>query len=127
MDKENTIDISNRDRGDKTIEQLEAELTPEALAMVDQLEANTIREHEETQRKEKKARRHFNKRNRRAWNRMNRPHRLKMAELGMQRIYNLIAGQGFRTDAQIPEESEMEVPKETEAMKGQPESYMETT
>lgn len=91
------LNVSGLDRGDKSLEELEAEMSPAAIQMVDGMTDKIIK-------KDKRKTRHFYKRNRKAWDRMNRPHRLKKIELGMERTMNLIAGKGFITDVEIAAE-----------------------
>ena len=82
------------DRGNKTIEQLEAEMGPAAKAMVDSMASKIIK-------KNKREGRKFYSRNRNAWDRMNRKAKETKIDLGFQRLYNLIGMKGFLTDAEI--------------------------
>ena len=91
------IDLSGMSRGTQTIEELEEQMSPAAIDMVDGMADGIIK-------KDKRKKRKFNSRDRSAWERMNRPERLEKMELGFQRIYNLIAGKGFITDSQVPQE-----------------------
>ena len=90
------------DRGDKSVEELEASMGPEAISMVSGMANKIIKAN-------KKRGRKFYSRNRRAWDRMNRPSKLHRIEQGLQRMYNLIEGKGFTLDPVVPE-----VTKETE-------------
>lgn len=89
-----SISVTGMERGELTKEELEASMTPEAIAMADQMAANIVK-------KNKKGKRKFYSRNRKAWDRMNRPAKLSKIEEGMERMYNLIAGKGFKTDAEV--------------------------
>lgn len=100
IDHDTRIDLSKADRGELTKEQLEAEMTPEALELVNQMELRTIAEFA----KNSKAARHFKRKNRDSWERMNRPSRLASIERGTQKILNLMAGVGFVTDDAIKKE-----------------------
>jgi hypothetical protein len=93
-DKEDNLSITGMERGELSKEELEASMSPEAIAMADQMAEDVIRN-------AKKTRRKYYSRNRVANDRMNRPEKLKKIGLGMERMYNLIAGKGFRTDAEI--------------------------
>jgi hypothetical protein len=97
---EKQINIKNLDRGDKTQEQLESEMSPEALALVAQMEEKTIAEAKVNA----KTKRRFYRRNRKAWDRMNRKGRIASVARGAEKILNLMAGIGFVTDAAIKEE-----------------------
>ena len=94
------VNLSKVDRGELTKEQLEAELTPEALEMVEQMKLKTIAEFA----KNSKAYKRFHRKDRTAWDRMNRPSRLASIERGTQKILNLMAGDGFVTDDAIKKE-----------------------
>ena len=97
---EKQIDLSTADRGDKTKEELEAELTPEALALVAQMEERTLTEFK----RNAKAERRFYRKNRTAWDRMNRKARVASVVRGTEKILNLISGVGFVTDEQVKQE-----------------------
>lgn len=92
--QESNVDISGADRGDKTIEELEAAM-PQAA--IDLANANA----EKVVLATKKAERKFNRRNRTAWNRMNRKSRTEKIERNMEKILNLVSFKGFLTDAQV--------------------------
>ena len=97
---EKQVNIDSLDRGELTKEQLEAEMTPEALEMVEQMEERTIAEFT----KNSKAYKRFHRKDRTAWDRMNRPSRLASVARGSEKILNLMAGVGFVTDDQVKQE-----------------------
>ncbi len=88
-------EITGMERGTETKEELEALMSPEDLAMADQMAEDIIK-------KKAKANASFQgRRNRRAVNKMNAPEKLKIMQKGAEKILNLIAGKGFVHD---PEE-----------------------
>lgn len=90
----NEISVGGLDRGDKTLEQLESEMNPAALALVQGMTDNIVN-------KDKRKTRHFYRRNRRAVDRMNRPHRLAAVEKGAEKMLNLINLGKPVTDAEL--------------------------
>jgi len=95
------INIEAVDRGTETAEELEARMSPEAIAMaVNNADAVVKRKAQES--------RGFNSRNRDAWKRMNRPEKLAKIEANMERILNFCNFKGYILDADVPKE-----PKET--------------
>ena len=97
---ENEINLDLTDRGDKTIAQLEADLPQAAIDIANET-ADRAKE------KAHKEKRHFNRRNRVAWERMNRPEKLKRMEINMERILNFIDFNGYVRDSEVPKEAEV--------------------
>ena len=94
----NEINIENTDRGDETIEELEERLPQAAIDMANRNAENVVK------RKAKEAKR-FNSRNRSAWDRMNRPSKLKKIEENMERILNFCNFKGYVLDSELPVET----------------------
>jgi hypothetical protein len=112
MNTEETEDLKvpmnpGLDRGDKTIEELEATMPAAGLALVDQMEVQSIEAYEKDLKRIKRAKRHFNRRNRTAWDRMNRPHRLEKLESNMERVLNFMSFKGYVYDKDLPPEPEV--------------------
>lgn len=101
-EEETKVNLGNLDRGDETLEELEARLPQAAIDLANENAANVVA------RKKKEARKFNGRRNRDAWNRMNRPVKLKKIEDNMERILNFCGFKGYLLDKELPE-----VPKET--------------
>ena len=93
--EDNKVNLEGTDRGEETIEQLEARLPQAAVDLANENAEKIVL------RKKKEKRQFEGKRNRGAWNRMNNPVRLKKIEANLQRMYNLIEGKGWVTDAEL--------------------------
>lgn len=81
------VDLGKLDRGDKTAEELDAELSPEAVTLVDTMAQSTIEQFNRNKDIEKQRKISFyGKRNRRAWDRMNRQSQIDKANRGVEKI-----------------------------------------
>lgn len=99
--EEPKVNLSKLDRGDKTLEELTEELSPEANALVDQMAEKTIAEAKNNKLLQSSRNRSFyGKRNRTAWDRMNRQHRKDAVDRGSDAIHDLHARVLGTSDAQ---------------------------
>ena len=91
-----TVDLSNVDRGEETIEELEARLPQAAIDLANENAAKVFLRKQQESRK-------FNSRNRDAWKRMNRKSKMDKINANMERSLNFFNFKGYVLDSALPQ------------------------